>query len=300
MKSSHVFLQAALAFLLPLAGWAVDEVFQDPDSLVLKDGRTVRGLIVKNSATEVILQERHAEIAYPKSGIVRILDVPDQGTEFTRILKKGELPSWRVIVNDLRSHDHIKSLVEIPAVKVDVGVFRNVPYKSFRINDYLEFNIYGDPERPAGLELGIFGRRAGDQSLQTMLRAYLAGFLTTRAEIDALYSVGLKEGTAKAGNFVAEVTPTTAEDAFGAWWISLFHAKAMEAVRLSDAAYDALTLPADKVVDRSGRAKSQEWTKADLGLASRMDSDSDEVIQRGFYRDKNGVFRIYGDGRANP
>jgi len=34
-------------------------------------------------------------------------------------------------------------------------------------------------------------------------------------------------------------------------------------------------------------------------LASRRDRDSDEVIQRGFYRDKYGVFRIYGSG-ATP
>ncbi len=292
MKSTIVFLLAAVSLALPLRSHAANDSFQSPDSLVLKDGRTVRGLIVKNSASEVILQDRHAEIAYPKSEIARIIDVPDAGTEFTNMLGKGELPSWRVIVNDLRTHDNIKSFVEIPAVKVDVGVFRNIPYKSFRINEQLEFNIFGDPENPAGVEMGIFGRRVGDKRLQTMLRAYLAGFLTTRAEIAALYSVGLDEGIAKAGNFVAEVTPTTAEDAFGAWWISIYNEKRMEAVRLSDKAYAEMTLPADEVIERDGRVKSRAWTKADLGLASRMDDDSGEVIQRGFYRDDNGVFRV--------
>ncbi len=299
MKSVFVLPVVAAMLACPVIGHAVDDAFQDPDSLILKDGRTVRGLIVKNSAGEVILQERYAEMAYPKSEIARIQDVPDEGTEFTNMLDKGELPSWRVIVNDLRTHDNIKSFVEIPAVKVDVGVFRNVPYKSFRINDHLEFNIYGDPENPAGVELGIFGKRAGDKKLQMMLRAYLAGFLTSRAEIAALYSVGLEEGAKKAGNFVAEVTPTTAEDAFGAWWISLYDAKKMESVRLTDAKYAAMTLTADEVLERDGRVKSREWTKADLGLASRMDSDSDEVIQRGFYRDENGVFRILGNSK-NP
>lgn len=295
MKSLLVLPVIALVLILPSHGHAADDSFRAPDSLVLKDGRTVRGLIVKNSASEVILQERHAEIAYPKSGISRIIDVPNEGTEFTNMLGKGELPSWRVIVNDLRTHDNIKSFVEIPAVKVDAGVFRNVPYKSFRINDYLEFNIFGDPENPAGVELGIFGRRVHDKKLQTMVRAYLAGFLTTRAEIAALYSVGLDEGIAKAGSFVAEVTPTTAEDAFGAWWFSIYDEKRLEDVRLSDVAYAAMTLPAGDVLKRDGGIKSRQWTKADLGLASRMDEDSGAVIQRGFYRDKNGVFRIFGE-----
>lgn len=300
MKSTIVLLLVAATLVFPISIQAAEGSFQSPDSLVLKDGRTVRGLIVKNSASEVILQERHSEVAYPKSEIARIIDIPDAGTEFTNMLRKGELPPWRVIVNDLRTHDNIKTLVEIPAVKVDVGVFRNVPYKSFRINDHLEFNIYGDPENPAGIEMGIFGRRAGDKRLQMMLRAYLAGFLTTRAEIAALYSIGLDEGIAKAGHFVAEITPTTAEDAFGAWWISIYNEKRMEAVRLSDKAYAAMTLPADEVLERDGRVKSREWTKADLGLASRMDDDSDEVIQRGFYRDENGVFRIFGKSANNP
>jgi len=299
MKSTFILPIVAIAVAWSLNVRAADDSFQAPDSLVLKDGRTVRGLIVKNSASKVILQERQSEIAYSKSEIVRINDVADDGKEFTNMLEKDDLPSWRVIVNDLRTHDNIKSFVEIPAVIVDVGVFRNVPYKSFRINDHLEFNIYGDPENPAGMEIGIYGRQAGDKKLQTMLRAYFAGFLTTRAEIAALYSVGLEEGIAKAGDFVAEVTPTTAGDAFGAWWVSLYNAKTLESVRLSDAAYDALTLPVDEVLDRDGRVKTREWTKADLGLASRRDRDSDEVIQRGFYRDKDGVFRIYGS-RATP
>ena len=74
---------------------------------------------------------------------------------------------------------------------IDVADFRNVPYKSFRVNEDVELNIYGDPENPAGVELGIYGPQSADKKLRKLLRGYLAGFLTTREEIAALYSLGL-------------------------------------------------------------------------------------------------------------
>jgi hypothetical protein len=298
MKSAFLIPVLTAAVLFPmLPTHAVDEAFRAPDTIILKDGRTARGLIVKNSAHEVTLQERYSEVTYPKSEISRIIDIPDIGTEYTDINRKGDLPNWRVIVNDLRQNDIVRTFEEIPAVKVDTGVFRNVPYKSFRINGAIEFNIYGDPEDPAAIEFGVFGWKSNLPRVKKTLRAYLAGFLANRQEVAALYAVGLKEGKQQAGNVVIEVTPKHALDAFGAWWISIYNPKALDAVRLSDAEYDAITLPANQVVGVGGRVKKQQWTKADLGHASRMDDDADEVIQRGFYRDKNGVFRMYaGNG----
>jgi hypothetical protein len=297
MKSTFLLFALTAGCSLPTLR-AIDETFQAPDTIVLRDGKEVRGLIIKNTAHDVTLQERFSEITYPKSDISRIIDIPDRGTEYTDIDRKGDLPSWRVIVNDLRSNDKIKSFVEIPAVRVDVGVFRRVPYKSFRINETMEFNIYGDPENPAGIEFGIFGSRAKDTKLKKTLRAYLAGFLASRGEVAALYNIGLEKGEATAGNVTFEVTPTTAEDAFGAWWISLYNAKSIESVRLSEKAYDEITLPAGEVLEAGGRVKNKSWTKADLGHSSRLDDDADEVIQRGFYRDENGVFRFLGS--SNP
>ena len=95
---------------------------------------------------------------------MRIIDNADAKALYTDINRKGKLPSWRVIANDLRTHDAIKSLVEIPATVIDVGDFKNVPYKSFRVNNEVELNIYGDPENPAGVELGIYGPRSDKQS----------------------------------------------------------------------------------------------------------------------------------------
>lgn len=292
--NSRAILALCLAGLVALTAHAADDSFHSPDTLVLKDGRTVHGLIIKNSVGSVLLQEEFDEVAYPKSEIVRIRDEADIGILFTDIARKGDLPSWRVIANDLRTHDDIKSLVEIPATAISVGEFRNVPYKSFRVNRDIELNIYGDPNDPIGLELGIYGRRVGDRRLQSALRAYLAGFLTTRAELTALYAIDFKGGLKTAGDITIEITPHTAPDAYGAWWISLYNRRDLEAARLSDAAYARLTKPASEVLDRRGRVIAKGWSERDLGNSVRLKKAGSDapVLARGFYRDANGDFQI--------
>ncbi|MBE2204854.1 MAG: hypothetical protein IAE94_11005 [Chthoniobacterales bacterium] len=295
----RVSLAIASAIFLPLATQAADDAFRAPDSLVLKDGRTVKGLIIRNSADSVLLQQEFGETTFPKSEIVRIRDEADIDILFTDIHRKGDLPSWRVIANDLRMHDTIKSVVEIPATAITEGEFRNVPYKSFRVNRDVELNIYGDPNDPAGLEMGIYGSHANDPRLQHMLRAYLAGFLTTRAELAALYALDFKGGVKTAGDVTLEITPKDAPDAYGGWWISLYNRKDLADVKLSDAQYAALTKPVDEVIDRHGRVIAEGWTKADLAKSRRL-GDSDEkasVFHRGFYRNARGDFRIL-DGSA--
>jgi hypothetical protein len=177
---------------------------------------------------------------------------------------------------------------------IDVGDFKNVPYRSFRVNDDIELNIYGDPENPAGVELGIYGHRSSNKRLRKVLRGYLAGFLTTREEIAALYSLGLEKGITQVGNITMEITPKDAPDAYGAWWVSLYNRKALDSVRLSNAEYAKLVRPVNEVIDKKGRVISGGWTRKDAKLSRKMQDlgQSAKVILRGFYRDDNGVFRL--------
>ena len=154
LMARTAILNSLRALVLSLAATAIaaGQTFKAPDSLVLKSGKTVQGLILKNSRDAVLLQERLEEVSYPKSEIVRIIDNANEDSIFTGMFAKGQLPPWRVISSDLRSNDAVRSLVEIPATIMNAGEFKNVPYKSFRVNHDIELNIYGDPEDPPALE----------------------------------------------------------------------------------------------------------------------------------------------------
>ncbi len=296
LMARTAILNSLRALVLSLAATAIaaGQTFKAPDSLVLKSGKTVQGLILKNSRDAVLLQERLEEVSYPKSEIVRIIDNANEDSIFTGMFAKGQLPPWRVISSDLRSNDAVRSLVEIPATIMNAGEFKNVPYKSFRVNHDIELNIYGDPEDPAALEVGIFGKRAKLEQLRRLLRGYLAGYLTTRDEISKLYSLGLQEGLTSSGDLTIEVTPATAADAYGAWWISLYNKKELARVRLNDKEYARLVVPGEKVADKNGWLIENGWSEGQVGRARKKEVNA-RVLLRGFYRDRDGVFRLMVD-----
>ena len=294
-NSAHKIVSAILlSVFLSASLHAADDTFRAPDSLVLKSGNVVHGLIIRNSRDSVLIQQRNKELEFPKNRIVRINDNADTGAVHTELNRKGKLPSWRAIANDLRTNDAVKSLVEIPATVIDVGDFINVPYKSFRVNNDVELNIYGDPENPVGVELGIYGPRSADKRLRKNLRGYLAGFLTTREEIAALYSLGLNKGITQAGNLTLEITPKNAPDAYGAWWVSLYNKNDLNSVRLSSAEYARLVRPVHEVLDKRGRVISGGWSEKEARRSKKINKLGDEakVLLRGFYRDREGVFRL--------
>lgn len=285
---------SALALLLAAStSRASLEGHAEPDSVVLKDGTTFRGVIVKNTSKEVTIQKKYKLLSVPKSEIVRIRDESDIGLEFTKANRPGDLPAWRVMVNDLRNNDAIKSLEQIPATTIDNGIFRNVPYLSFRINEFIEMNVYGNPDDPAAVEFGIFGRHHSNDKARRVLRSFLAGFLSTRKEVGAIYALPFSGGKECLGNFCIEITPANAPDAYGAWWISLFNPEKLDADRLDDAEYARLTRPPVQIVDKSGRVKHGSWSVEDLDLSQRLrDAGKDTpVLIRGFFRDATGRFR---------
>jgi hypothetical protein len=272
------------------------EVSSEPDTIVLRDGGKVSGLIVRNVRGEVTIQTRSGEETYKADEIARLHDTPGEGEYLTDIERKGDLPPWRTIVNDLRHGDKVRSLEQIPATGIDNGKFKNVPYMSFRVNGVVELNIYGNPEDPAGIEMGIYGSQSHNKRLRRILREFLSAYLNSRDEIQAVYQLDENGGKRAVGDMVVEYTPATAPDAYGAWWLSIYNPAHLDQARLSDAEYAKLSVPFDKVVDADGRVRDTAWTEADevhsLRLRNSDNASGERVFVRGFYRDKDGSFRV--------
>ena len=283
-----------LLSLSPVFLQGQNEGYAEPDSILLKDGSIQRGVILKNTADKVFLQQRYGISEFLKSHIVRILDGVDVGMEFTESGKKGDLPSWRVMVNDIRNNDAVKSLVPIPPTLIDNGYLKNVPYLSFRINDYTELNVYGNPDEPAAIEFGVYGKLSSSDKLRRTLRSFLAGFLTSREEVGAIYSIPFSGGEKNAGDFRIRITPASAPDAYGAWWVCLYNPKTLKAARVGDIEYAKTALPPEQVVDSSGKVKEVFLGGPNLppSLRARLkggDSASRHFLE--FSRDPSGWFR---------
>jgi hypothetical protein len=264
-----------------------------PDTVVLTDGTELHGLIIKNNATEVVLQERMGEQIIPKSHIRRIEDQGNAQVYFADIVDVNKLPPWRMIVQDLRTDDNIKTFEQIPPTTMLHGGLHNIPYLSFRINKHVEMNVYGNPEDPVCLEFGIYEKGEKITQFKKLIREYLAGTLESRAEIAALYALKESGDERKVGKLCFRISPPTSPDAYGGWWISVYDPDRLEKARISDAAYLKQTLPFTEVNTSSGKLRDDRNMNHQKFLDETMMNWSMLTPDlRGFYRDKMGDLKL--------
>ena len=296
----HTFLSCAVmpfVFVAATSSFASMNMAEHrllPDTLILNDGTKLHGLIVKNNAEEVVLQERMGEQIIPKSHISRIEDQGHTQVFFADMVDPNKLPPWRMIVQDLRTDDTILNFTQIPPTNIESGYLKNIPYLSFRINKHVEMNVYGNPEDPVCLEFGIYEKNKEKITrFKKLIREYLAGTLQSRAEIAALYALKETGDERQAGALRFRVSPPTSPDAYGGWWISVYDPKRVEQARASDTAYFKQTLPFNEVNTSSGKLRDDRNMNHSKFLNDTMMNWSlMNPDLRGFYRDKMGGLKL--------
>jgi hypothetical protein len=274
-----------------------------PDTVILIDGTTFHGLIVRNDEVMLTLQQKMGEKDIPKNIIRRIIDNRHQEAYFAQIMDPGKLPPWRMVVQDLRSDDNIQSFREVPATAITNGYLKNIPYLSFRINKRIEMNVYGNPENPVCLEFGIYERNAEEiTKFKKIIRAYLAGILGSRAEVGALYALPESGGDLRVKQVALKVLPPTAPDAYHGWWLSVYRPDALASARVSDADYAKASVPFDSVNSATGDLRADSLKKhGAMALLSSWNFDAMMPGLQGFYRDKMGELKpLFGAPNTKP
>lgn len=268
-----------------------------PDTLELSDGTRINGLILRNSADSLLLRTRDGEREIPKSTIRRIHDEMEGELVFPELTRPGRLPSWRAMFFDMRHHDAIQALRQIPPVAIKDGYLRNIPYLSFRVNEQSEFNVYGDPDDPVAIEFGMYGKQRRNAKYRRAVREFLAGHLQSREQIAALYSLAFAGEDRQAGSLAMKITPPSQPLAHGGWWISVYNPRRLEPARVGGAAYAQLTRPFDLVKRSDGRLRENDVRREADWLASTVKRMTGTIPKvRGFFRDEDGVFRLIGFG----
>lgn len=287
----------AAVCLLPLTAAASLRPADAPDTVRLNDGTVLRGLILQNTPDTVLIQTANGEASLPKEYISRIDDAPNGEAIFASIMGRDELPPWRSVVHDLRTHDAIRSFEQIPPTSIDNGLLRNVPYLSFRVNGRSELNIYGDHNNPAAIEFGIYGARNVTDETRQLFREFIAGHLHSREQIRALYSLSPDKRDARAGKLAFRLIRPGDPDSYGGTWIVVYRPDRLERARLPDKAYAEITRPFDEVNNPDGSLRADKVEENENWLDRTMEwLTGQERELRGFYRDRNGVFRVLTTG----
>ncbi|MFY0526043.1 hypothetical protein ACN28I_23830 [Archangium gephyra] len=153
---------------------------------------------------------------------------------------EGRLIDSGLIIETFATRFGARDLQQVPSEVIDTGIFRYVPYLTYETARG-ELNIYGDPQHPAGVEIGIY---AGKARTKEELRNLMAGLLQQAADRELVHGLSLDEDKLERAGLTFEVTPPTAEGSFGGWWISIYDEAAIHKARASDAELKTIAVEA--------------------------------------------------------
>lgn len=242
------------------------------DTVVFQTGGKIEGTVIQQDEKSVVLKSGMGTLTLQKAGIARI-DHTDDAPATKPITVLGalddRLPGWDTVVTALAAQPWASRLRQIPATVIDVGVMRSVPYTSYRCGAIgsIEVNVYGDPDSPICLELGIYGPRSSDAALQSQLVEFAASKLL-RNPLNQAITRGLArtQDTATHQDLTMEITPPSAPDAYGAWWLAVYYLDKVEKARATPAEIESISV-ARNAVKTPAAEGSAEWGADDVRLA---------------------------------
>lgn len=141
-------------------------------------------------------------------------------------LPPTRLPPLVNVLAETQRHPCLAGLQQVPATVIDVGDLRDVPYVSYASAE-VELNVYGDPAEPAAVEVGT---RLEAAETKQCLANFMAAVVADPGDRMTIAQLGLTPARIERAPLVFEVTPATAPDAYGAWWVS-----ALSPAHLADA-----------------------------------------------------------------
>jgi hypothetical protein len=194
-------------------------------------------------------------------------------------------------------------LKQIPSTVIDKGVLKNVPYTSYRAGDY-ELNVYGDPDSPACFEIGITGAHLTSAEAKRNCYEIVIAILNDSQAAAFLKSLN-PEGDKKVRRGITyEITPPTAEDAYGGWWISIYSEPLLDKARATSEELSAITTTRKNVKTADLPSKPNaagitvdpvvegRWGAADLSEARKTKDkpEEEQAVYKPAVSRKDGVY----------
>lgn len=293
-----VVLAACLLILLgPLSAQTPAVSPGDQVTIHLNSGGQVAGVVLRQTPAEVVLRAKYGTIRVELAQISGI-DKSAEPEAAQSQVGQSHLPNWHTCIEKLAAKPCGADLRQIPATVIDVGILKYVPYMSHRAGDY-EFNIYGDPEDPAGIEIGIVKDASKTEVAKAECRQIMMDMLRDGADRLVLEMLNGDSAISVGGALTFEITPPNAPDSYGGWWISIYSESMLEKSRAKPEELSTITTkqgsqatPEEKSSGDPWAWKAQEYSEARRVPPSNRTSGAEDgktVYVRGYYR-KDGTY----------
>jgi hypothetical protein len=272
------------------------------DTVTLITGRSLEGTVLQETKDNVIFQLRYSVTTLPRSAIKAIRKTP--ATQPATRPTGQRIPPWSEVMRSLVVAPWATGLQPVPATVVEKGHLRHVPYNSYRCGSDYEVNIYGDPERPCGVEVGVYRGLLKDERAKANCIAFVASLMRDRIDAETVRALNTRQDAAERSGLTFEVTPETATDAYGGWWVSVYDVKALDSVRATPKELEEITVVRVQPMAAAGRqaraatrpayikeAQDEllDWKPSDLERSRPASSGGGSVYVRGYQR-KDGTY----------
>lgn len=260
------------------------------DEVTLKDGQQIAGRVLFEGDAYIVIGQRNGSFTIKRDQIASVRRGAAAAMAYAGTARSERLPAFASTHQALVHQPWVKDLRQVPATVIGVGELRNIPYVSHRAGK-IEFNVYGDPDHPAAIEIGIYDT-SPDQETREQLRDFLVSVLPDEEDRAALKSLALGDDSKELNGLTFDVDPPTAEDSFGGWWVTIFDKTALDSARASDAELAALTTGAgvERSASEAASVDSPAWSDSDYSYSSpRSTGSGGRVYVRGYTR-KNGTY----------
>lgn len=248
------------------------------DRLILKGGKVVEGTIVRKERGRVSIKYEYGIGSYAIEDIQSIEDRQGKReAQLTDAVEPGKIPSWRLVYDMLAGLSWAKDIDQIPSTVIDKGVLKNVPYISFKVEPDYEVNVYGDLDRPAGVEIGVYRKLLNDPVAKSNCIAFISQILADPRDKKRLEEMDKKKGVSERDGMTIEITPPEGEDSYGGWWVSLYRMRDLDSVRATDKELKDISVSA-KPAPNDGRPSDETlWSNKELSNARIASPKSEEA-----------------------
>ena len=240
------------------------------DTVVLASGTSLAGTVVRTNGDDILLVTDCAAFNFWRGSIK---EIKTGQAEMVGLTSTNRLSPFKVALTTLAQQSWSDGLRPVPATVIDKGILKNVPYVSFQCSDNYEVNIYGEPEHPAGIEIGVYRKLLDDASAKSNCLNFAAALLGAAEDRKVLLGLNVQQDLKVRDGLTFEITPPSAEDAYLGWWVSVYSEQALNAVRASDEDMSRITVAKSAVAKQQQKQSQAEaedptsWSAQDLEYA---------------------------------
>lgn len=215
--------------------------FLQADVVVLQNGEVITGQVLQQDSNGVLLQMETGTFRYPLN---LIKEVQKEAAAARHVSNNGEaIPDWAQTVSLLAHNDWADNLQQVPAPVISQGMFKNIPYISFRCaTGGYELNIYGDLDKPAAVQFGAMTYNSQSAAARSNCVNFVCSLLANadaRKMVRAL-DLNKKVMAENAGMGVGTILPGE-WGSYGGWWVLVYSANALASAQASEAELAAIT-----------------------------------------------------------